>query len=111
MSKPKSAVSFIRKQTKIKGSSDHTGWGFFILNSDVYYTYDELLKIALDLLPKWRERGLVKSFEEFPAEEHRGRRFELEFVPEEFGKYRTWSVMERDFCLKEIGVVSMNISG
>lgn len=102
----KSTVSFVRQQLNIKGSSEHSGRGFIIMNSNDRYTYDELLKKTKELLPRWRKRKLVKSFKEFPVERWGGRRFAVEFVPEVFEEdYRTWQVMEDGSS--RIGVVSM----
>jgi hypothetical protein len=106
--KTRSAVSFVRQQLKVPGTSEHSGRGFVILNARVYYTYDELYAMVQKLLPKWKKRGFVLSYKEAPASEHIGRHFVVEFVPEVFGKYyRTWQVVECDQPYKEIGLVSM----
>ena len=46
-----SLVSFIRKQLKVKGKSEHSGRGFWVCSVDV--SYEELLKRVKDKAHEW----------------------------------------------------------
>lgn len=109
----RSAVSFVRRQLKIKGTSEHSGRGFVMMGAKDPITYDELLEKTKALLPRWEKRGFVESFEECSPEEARtrfntDRYFRVKFVEKEFGEYyRTWQVAEERGKFRQLGIVCM----
>lgn len=59
----KSLVTFIRKELGFKGKSEHSGQGFWCMDSEeVLYYSDVKIKIE-SLLPKWRKKHLVVKAE------------------------------------------------
>ena len=85
----KSAVSFIRQQLKVKGASEHSGRGFYILGSNEAVSFADIKAKVENLLPRWQERGLVESAEV-------GAEIKVVFVKDKFDEYyRTFFATER----------------
>lgn len=59
--KDQSLVTFIRKQLKVKGKSQHTGRGSYECTADV--TWDELMKRLSEKFPEWQQDGLIEKTE------------------------------------------------
>jgi hypothetical protein len=55
----KSVVSFVRKELKVKGKSEHNGRGCFEMEYDV--SFDELKRRMLGRIEVWKEKGLVED--------------------------------------------------
>ena len=74
----KSLVTFIRKQLKIKGTSEHTGRGAFSMFSKEELNYDDMVKVLRTKLTEWTEKGLVLDSSEH-VDDRGLRRFEVLF--------------------------------
>ena len=83
-----SLVSFIRKQLKVKGKSEHSGRGFWVCSVDV--SYEELLKRVKDKAHEWSGQNLIK--EELITEDG----VELRFNPEAFDPFYCGFRLNRD---------------
>lgn len=56
-------VSFVRRQLKLKGKSQHSGRGFYECSVDTDMPYHELLNKFTALVKKWEKEGLVERKE------------------------------------------------
>ncbi len=60
----KSLTTFLRNALNVKGTSEHSGRGSVMMYADGGITYDELHAKITELIPVWREKGLIENVEE-----------------------------------------------
>ena len=84
MNKPKSAVSWMRKELGVKGKSIHSGRGSYECNVDI--AEGEVLERVKDKLLKWEQNGIVEEVKE--NEEYLSVKLSKNFVDD---YYRTFT--------------------
>lgn len=57
MSKKVGLTTFVRKQLKTKGSTEHWGRGFYVCSTDL--SNEEVVQKVKELLPVWKSKGLI----------------------------------------------------
>lgn len=85
-----SLVSFLRRELKVKGLSEHAGRGSYMMYADDGMPYDKFQPLVESLLPKWKKNGIV---EEVTMEEEGGVKYhKVKFTANKFDpNYRTLS--------------------
>ena len=84
MNKPKSAVSWMRKELGVKGKSIHSGRGSYECNVDI--EEDKVLERVKNKIAKWEENGMIEEVKE--CEEYLSVKLSKNFVDD---SYRTFT--------------------